>query len=200
MKRALTWVAALAMLVAAWVISGETPDGEQRIDDPFPVTARVGEAVTSDNLGVTVHDVRLTDRLSTGGWSADGTWLVVSLDAWLVRREPASLKLGYLVVGERTFLASERVATYDVDASLSGSGLHTGIPRTGTLVFELPADIASDPDAANASLQLSLGTPLPALSPRQNQRGAAVAEFAVDLTALPHDTTTALPDTSWTTP
>ena len=127
MKRALTWVAALAMLVAAWVISGEAPDGEQRIDDPFPVTARVGEAVTSDNLGVTVHDVRLTDRLSTGGWSADGTWLVVSLDAWLVRREPASLKLGYLVVGERTFLASERVATYDVDASLSGSGLHERI-------------------------------------------------------------------------
>lgn len=200
MKRVLSWTTALAMLVAAWFVSGATPDGEQRIDDPFPVTAREGQPTTSDNLGVLVHDVHLSDRISTGGWYSEGTWLVVSLDAWLVHREPASLKLGYLIVGDRAFLASERVANYDLDASLGGLGLHTGIPRTGTLVFELPGDIASDPDAADASLQLSLGTPLPALSPTQNQRGTAVVELDVDLTALPHETATTLPDTSWTTP
>lgn len=200
MKRAGAWLLALAMLVAAWFVSGETPDGEQRLHDPFPVAGALGETVVADNLGVTVHDARFADRVSTGGWSADGTWLVVTLDAWLVHREPAGLGRAYLVVGDRTFLASERIAAYDADAAIAAWSLHVGIPQTGTLAFELPDDIATDADAAAATLQLSLGRAYPNLSAAQNQQGGAVVELPVDLPALEHDATVALPKTVWTRP
>lgn len=199
MRRILPWLVTVALLVGAWLIAGATPDGEERLADPFPVAAQLGEPLEADNLGVTVHDVRLTEKISTGGWHAEGTWLVVSLDAWLVQREAASLKRAYLIVGERSFLASERVAAYDSDAALSGWGLHVGIPQSGTLQFELPDGIADDPDAAHAVLQLALGTPLSALSPAQNQQGAAVAELAIDLTAVARADEIELPDTSWST-
>lgn len=198
MKAAGAWVVAVAMLVAAWWLAGATPVGEQRMLDAFPVRATWGEPVEADNLGTTVHGARLADRLTTGGWAADGRWLVVDLDAWIVRREPASLGLAYLVVGERTFLVSERVKGYDPGAALNGWGLHTGIPQTGTLVFELPAEITADPAAADAVLQLSLGVPLSGRSPVQNQQGGTVVEIPVDLTSLPHDAVIELPATSWT--
>lgn len=200
MRRAATWLTAGAMLVAAWLVSGATPDGEQRITDPFVVPARLDEPVVADNLGLTIRDVRLADRVTTGGWFAEGRWLVVTLDAGLRHREPATLGLGYLVVGDRTFQVSERVKNYDADASLSGRGLHVGIPQSGTLVFELPEDIAADDAAARAVLQLAVGAPFANLSPTQNQRGTAVVEMPVDLTALAHDAEVALPDTTWTTP
>ncbi|MFM9816171.1 hypothetical protein ACKI16_47800, partial [Streptomyces scabiei] len=79
------------------------------------------------------------------------------------------------------------VKGYDADAALNGWGLHTGIPQTGTLVFELPAEITADPAAADAVLQLSLGIPLGGRSPAQNQQGGTVVEIPVDLTSLPHD-------------
>ena len=144
--------------------------------------------------------MRLTDRVATGGWSADGRWLVVSLDVWLVHREPGSLGLAYLRVGDRTFLASERVKAYDPDAALNGWGLHVGIPQTGTLVFEMPDDIAADAAASAAVLELALGTPLAALSPTQNQAGGAVVTLPLDLTTLESVAETLLPDTEWTNP
>lgn len=198
MRAAAAWVVAVSMIVAAWWIAGATPDGEQRMLDPFPVRATWGQTVEADNLGVTVHGARLADRVATGGWSADGRWLVVDLDAWIVRREPAALGLAYLLVGDRTFLASERVADYDADASLGGWGLHAGIPQTGTLVFELPEDITDDPAAADAVLQLALGRPLAGRSPQQNQQGGTVVEIPVDLTAVAHQDLIDLGTTTWT--
>lgn len=200
MTRAVSWIIALAMVVAAWFVAGATPDGEQRLADPFPVVAELGEPIDADNLAVTVHEVQRADRVSTGGWFAEGTWLVVSLDAALIEREPASLGLAYLRVGDRTFLASERVKAYDPDAAISGWGLHVGIPQSGTLVFELPPDIAGDDRAAEAVLQLSVGTPLPGLSPSENQQGSAVIELPVDLTTLERAAEFALPDAAWTNP
>lgn len=199
MRRVAPWLVALTMLVAAWFVAGATPDGEQRIADPFPVTAQLGEPVDADNLAVTIHEVTLADRVSTGGWFAEGTWLVVSLDAALIHREPAALGIAYLTIGDRTFLASERVKAYDPDASINGWALHVGTAKNGTLVFELPADISADDHAADAVLQLSLGTPLPGLSPAQNQQGTAVVAVPLDLTSLEPVAEVELPNTTWTT-
>lgn len=195
--RVLPWIAGVAMLVAAWFVSGATPDGEQRLTDPFPVTATPGQTIEADNLGVTVRDVRFADRVTSGGWYAEGRWLVVELDAWLVHREPASLRVAYLRIGDRSFLSSERVRAYDPDAELGGWSLHVDVPQSGSIAFELPDDILDDADATRATLQLALGVPLASLSPAQNQHGAAVVELPLDLTSLHHETEIALPETEW---
>lgn len=200
MRRAVPWLVALTMLVAAWFVAGATPEGEQRMVDPFPVAAHLNEPVSADNLAVTIHEVTLADRVSTGGWFAEGTWLVVSLDAALIHREPASLGIAYVSVGDRTFLASERVKAYEPDASINGWGLHVGTANSGTLVFELPLDIVDDAGASTAMLQLTLGTPQAGLSPSENQQGAAVIELPLDLTSLERVAETELPDTAWVTP
>ena len=193
MRRFMPWL-------AAWSGAGAPPDGEPRRAAPRPVAAALATPVEADNLTVTVQDVQLADRIAAGAWFAEGTWLVVSLDAALIESEPPKLTNVYLRVGERTFLASERVAAYDSDAALGGWGLHVGIPQTGTIVFELPDDIAADDSAATAVLQLALGTPLGNLSPQENLQGAAVIELPVDLTSVDAVSEIELPDTSWTTP
>lgn len=200
MSRVVTWTVALAMLVAAWFVAGATPDGEERIGDPFPVAAELGEPVVADTLAVTVQSVRLAERVEAGGWFADGTWLVVTLDASLVGRAPMALRNVYLRVGERSFLASERVRGFDADAALDGRVLHVGIPQSGTLVVELPVDITADAHASEAALQLAVGTAVQASSPDQNHAGAAVVELPVDLTALDRTDVIELPETTWTTP
>ncbi len=200
MTRVVPWITAAAMLIAAWFVAGATPDGEQRLADPFPVAAELGVPVEADNLAVTVRDVRLADRVSTGGWFAEGLWLVVSLDAALVDREPDALRNAYLRVGDRSFLASERVRYFDAAAAIDGQGLHVGIPQTGSLVFEVPQGIIDRSDASEAVLQLALGTALGSLSPDQNHQGIAVIELPVDLTTLPRAGEIELAETEWTTP
>lgn len=200
MTRVVPWITALAMLVAAWFVAGATPDGEQRLADPFPVTAETGVAVEGDNLAVTVHEVRLADRVSAGGWYAEGVWLVVTIDAALTEREPAVLRNCYLRVGERSFLASERLRYFDAEAAIDGQGLHVGIPQTGSLAFELPEDIVETSGASSATLQLALGSAIASLSPDQNHQGISVIELPVDLTALTLVGEVEITGTEWTMP
>jgi len=197
-KPAVAWLCGVAMVVAAGFVAAATPDGEQRIADAFRSSAQVGEVAESDGLVVLVNGMQLADGVSYDGWRAEGTWLVVGLDAWLTRSELGGvLGRAYLTVGERTYLASERPRSYDQSATIDGFGLHVGTPRTGELVFELPTDIASTAGADHAVLQLSTGTALVGLSPRENQQGAAVIEFTVDLTTLARVDDLALAGTTW---
>lgn len=188
MKRALGWTAGVAFVAASWFVAAATPAGEDRLADPFVVTADVGESVTGRNIGATVHEMTIADRVTYDGWFGEGTWLVVNLDAWAIETEsPGALSGVYLVIGERTFRASERPGSYDTEASLFRTGLHLGIPQTGSLAFELPADVLED----QGTLQLAISDFLDADS---------VIEVPVDFAALPHTDEVALTGTGWANP
>lgn len=184
----LAWPVGLALVVAAWFVAGATPDGEDRITDPFPVAAEIGARAEGRNLGVIVQEVTLADRVSSGGWHAEGTWLVIGLDAWTIQTEsPGSLGAAFLVIGDRTFRASERPGNYSPEASLLRTGLHLDLPQSGSLAFEVPADVVDD----HGTLQLALSEQLWADS---------VIEVQLDLAALAHVAELELPVTEWATP
>lgn len=188
MRRWAAWSIGLAFVVLAWFVAGATPDGEDRLTDPFPVPAEIGETAEGRNLGVIVHGVTVADRVTSGGWHAEGTWLVVDLDAWTIRTEsPGALGAALLTVGDRTFRASERPGNYSASASLLRTGLHLDLPQSGSLAFELPADAVDD----RGTLQLAIA---------ETMSGDSVIEVEIDLAALTPVAELELPATEWTTP
>lgn len=187
MKRWLGAGAAIALLVGAWFVARATPDGEARLSDPFPVTAAVGSAVEGRNIGVRVNELTLADRITAGGWFAEGTWLVVDLDAWAVRTEsPAALQMTTLVIGDTTYTASERPDFTVSGSTLRDAGLFLDHPRTGAVVFELPSTIGT----AHGTLRLALFTDV----------ADSVIELPVDFSSVAHADELALPEPDWATP
>lgn len=146
MRPWLVWTIGIALIAAAWAVVQVTPE-DAAAEAPFAVRAAVGEEATGRALSVTVTDVRLGDRAVAGGWRAEGTWVVVDLRAQALREEQGSL-LGHaaLVIDGTTYRASER------PASMFRSPLAVGIPREGSIAFELPADLAD----RSGTLQLAL--------------------------------------------
>lgn len=147
--RVLPWLLTLVLLAAAWTIVKVTlPDSAMQ--EPFERTASIGEPATARNLVVTVTDVRAARRVQDAeGWSADGTWLVVDLEAASrVTQVGALLGIAELKIGDRVFSATERGTTFHRQA------LITGVPRSGSLAFEVPADALS----GTATLQLGAPT------------------------------------------
>lgn len=188
-QRLTGWLIALALLAAAWFVAWTTPDGEARMTDPFPVAATVGDTAAGRNLGVTVHSATIADRVTLGGWYAEGTWLVVDLEAWArVTESPGALEPVTLVVGDRTFRVSERPGSYALGSALFAAPLHIDIPQSGSLAFEL----AEGTDAAHdATLRLAVG---------QNDIADSVIEVPLDLAALPHADEVALSEKAWVNP
>lgn len=134
-RRGATWAVGAALVAAAWGVAAITPpDGAE--ESPFVVPAEVGERAAGRNIAVTVHGVTRTESVRSGDWSADGNWVVVDLDAEAVLSEyGALLELATLEVDGRTFGASER------PDSLLRAPLSVGVPVSGGLAFELPADV-----------------------------------------------------------
>lgn len=178
MKRGLQWTIGAGLVVAAWLVAAVTPPEDAR-EAPFPVRAVIGETATGRNIQATITSVQRADRVSTEKWSADGNWLVVHLAAEAVVSEPAALSSATLTVGDRTFTASER------PDSFASAPLAVGIPRSGSLAFELPPDL----DEGEALLTLGL---------RADPRLDSVIELPLDLAALPHPPAIALHRTDWT--
>ena len=83
-----------------------------------------------------------------------------------------------LVVDDLTFRASER------PESLFRSDLSVGIPRAGSIAFEIPAELVDRP----AVLRLATD---------DDTRLDSVMEIAVDLGALERDGEAELADTGW---
>lgn len=145
MSRAAGWLAGIALVVAAWFVLFLTPDDTAR-DAPFAVAAAVGEHAEGRNIAVTVTDLRLSEGISgtaQGGalWSADGTWFIVDLDAEarVSSEKRRTLQLSTLTFPDGTvYSASER------PDSLRSAALIAGVPRSGALAFELPADLPGD--------------------------------------------------------
>jgi hypothetical protein len=135
MNRWATWGIGAALVAAAWGVALVTP-AEDAEEAPFPVTVALGERGAGRNVAVTVTDVRRAEAVTAGDWSARGNWLVVDLEAEAVLSEfGALLALATIDLDGRTFRASER------PESMLRGPLSVGIPRTGSIAFELPEDV-----------------------------------------------------------
>lgn len=182
-KHVLVWLATAALLVCAWGVSKATlPDDAPNA--PFPTVAQIGEQASTRNLVATVTDVRLADRVTdVKGWSAEGTWLVVDLEAATgVTQDLSTLSLAELTIGERTFSATDRGTTF-VEHPLV-----TGVPRAGSLAFELPEDAVGD----RATLRLGV----PGAGGGEIRRDAVI-DLPLDLAALPVEAEVLLDENGW---
>ncbi|CAH0247525.1 hypothetical protein SRABI76_03157 [Microbacterium oxydans] len=178
-KTILVWSLTLVLLAAAWGISKATlPDDASTL--PFPAATEVGETVTTRNLAVTVTDVHVANRVRDAAeWSADGSWVVVDLEAaGVLTQDEGTLALAQLVIGDRTFGATDRGTTF-LDQRLV-----TGVPRSGSLAFELPED------ALAGTATLRLGTA------REVQLDDVI-ELTIELGSLPVDAEVALDENGW---
>lgn len=176
------WTITLVLLAGAWLLVKATlPEGATQA--PFPTAATIGEPASARNLVVTVTDVHTARRVTdSAGWSADGTWLVFDIDASSVVKEGV---LGHmkLFIGDRTFSATDRGVTF------ARHRLMTGVPQSGSLAFELPADALSD----TATLQLGLFSGDDGTVPLDG-----VIELDIDLDEVPVEAEVGLQENGWT--
>lgn len=131
------WPIGVGLVVAAWFVALATP-GEEQAQAPFRVTATLGEQAVGRNIAVTVTDVRRASGVDAGGWSTEGNWLVIDVDAQSVLSE-AGASLGHAMVE----IDGVRFSASDRPLSLVDHPLATGIPVTGSLAFELPDELTS---------------------------------------------------------
>lgn len=161
LRRAAPWAGAAVLLVAAWGVGVATPP-EYAIEPAHVVTAQIGEEAGGRNIVATVTDARAARMASTPKWQAPGTWLIVDLDVAAVVSSTAGLRGVTLQVGDLTFRASERME------SLFQQSLVAGVPRSGSVAFELPDG------ALTGSAILSLST-------SSDTRGDSVIQVPIDL-------------------
>lgn len=177
----MVWTAAVVLLVAAGVVVRITPPTDIDVD-PFVVGGALDQRIQARSLAVTVSDPRVADRAVAGGWSADGTWLVVDVVAeGLVTEEDALLDHAVVTVDGLTIRASER------PDSLWRQTLSVGVPRVGSLAFELPEG-AGDGDAVLE------------IAGDDDTRLDTVIRIPLDLAAAPHTAETELQTNGWATP
>jgi len=181
-KRAAPWLITAALLAAAWLVALVTPD-DSASADPFIVPVTIGEEAVGRDFSVTVQDVALADAVTGAkGWSAEGTWLVVELDAETnLDQYGMSFKGATLIIDGQSFRASERVPSF------LSTQLVTGVSQSGALAFELPDD-ARD---STAVLQLSA---------REDTRVDSIAELEIDLGELTPVADAEIRETDWTHP
>ena len=178
LPRWVAWSVGAGLVVVAWFVALVTP-GEEQIQAPMPLTAAVGEEAVGRNLAATITDVRRTSELHAGDWSAEGNWIVVDLDVASVASEDlVNLNHAELIVDGVRYGASDR------PDSLLRQSLSAGVPTSGGLAFELPADL----DSGTATLELALSS-----DPRLDSM--IVVDF--DLGALPAASSDELPETGW---
>lgn len=177
----LAWTLTAALLAGAWALNAITLDDEAAFSD-IVTTGETGEPVIADNLEVVVTDVHAARSVvDANGWSADGTWVVVDIDAAAVdSQDAAAIRLAELVIGDRLFTASERPVS-----ARQAIPLVPGVSRSGSLAFELP------PDALVGTATLRLGTTtIGALRP--------VAEIPLALDDLAVEQQVQLDENGWT--
>lgn len=174
------WAIGAALVAAAWGVAAITP-GDDASQSPFPVDAEVGERAVGRNIALTVLDVQRAETLRAGAWAADGNWVIIDLDVEAVVSEFGSLlQLATLEVDGRTFGASER------PDSLLRSALSVGIPRSGSLAFELADEVTG------GTAVLRLGE---AIDPRLD----SIILLEIDLAEIPMEREVTMEPTVWST-
>lgn len=175
----LRWLTGIGFVAAAWVVMALTPPVDAR-EAPFAVIAEIGEPATGRNIEVTVTALHRASTATAQEWQAEGNWLVVDLDAAaVISDQAASLREVTFTIDGRTFSASER------PDSILDESLLVGVPRSGSVAFELPAELT----AGSGILTFALST---------DSRLDSVIELAVDLDELPVEREVVLEPTEWT--
>lgn len=180
MKRALPWLLGAALVLGAGLVTAVTPSDEDVVG-PITVHGHAGETVAARTIIATVTDATFADEVVESAWSAEGNWLVITLDASAATTEvDAAIQLATLAVDDRVFQASERPST-----SLRGTALRVGTETTGTLSFELPTEL----DSGAAELRLSPGYSTPELDD--------LVVISIDLDDLPRVSSADLVAPGW---
>lgn len=182
MKRTTPWLITAALLAGAWLIALVAP-GDDASVAPFIVPAVIGEEAVGREFTLTVQDVQLAEHVSgSKGWSADGTWLVVDLDAEANHEQYGMLLAGAtLRIADQSFRASERMD------SMLRSALVPGVSKSGTLAFELPESALSN-------------TGILQLSTNDDTRADSVVELEIHLDELTPVAEADILATDWTNP
>lgn len=175
------WGITIVLLAATWAVNTVALPYDSD-EASFPVRTNVGHHATAGNLSLTVTDVHAARSITDSkGWSADGTWLVVDVDAAAVQSQSgSSLTFAELTIGDRTFSATERG-----DTLFNTGALIPGVMRHGSLAFELPTGALE----GQATLQLAN---------TQRVEDNSVIEVPIDLGGLTVEDSVTLPETGWT--
>ncbi|WP_285137373.1 hypothetical protein [Microbacterium sp. lyk4-40-TSB-66] len=175
------WAIGAALVALAWGVVQITPS-DDAATEPFAVPVAVGETALARAFEVSVTDPRLGTRATAGSWSAEGTWLVVDVTATARYDEMNALLLhAELMVDGVAYRASER------PASIFRQPLAVGVPRSGSLAFELPAA------AVDRTGSLTLGL-------SDDTRLDSLVEVPIDLGSLTRQADVELTPTGWATP
>jgi hypothetical protein len=179
MRQWAVWAVGVALLAAAWIVVAETPDDEVS-EQPFEVVASAGEAALAREFEVTLTNPRLGERaVDARGWSADGTWFVVDVEAEARFTERlVSLPSVWLVIDGVRYRASERPSSF-LDAQLE-----VGLPQSGSFAFEVPEGLAT----RSAAVELGADT---------DTRLDSVVTLPVDLGSLEPLAEVELTSTGW---
>lgn len=134
--RVITAIVLLALASLAFTLA---PNEEQR-QAPMETTIEVGGTGMGRNIEATVHDVRLAEVAETDSYDpwigeTDGVWIIV--DATVASGVSPVLMQSWLTVDGLTYDASGRPE----DDTIVGSFISPGIPRSGSVLFEVPLDI-----------------------------------------------------------
>lgn len=133
-------IAAIVLLALASLAFTLAPNEEQR-QAPMETTIEVGGTGMGRNIEATVHDVRLAEVAQTDTFEpwigeTNGVWVIV--DATVASGVNPVLMQAWLTVDGLTYDASGRPE----DASIVGDFISPGIPRSGSVLFEIPREIA----------------------------------------------------------
>lgn len=189
MSRLTTWLATIVLLLAAGVVSAIAPPDDAEIA-PFIVRGHIGESVEGRDIVATTTDVRTStmvtgaaDSMSDEPWTSEGNWLVVDLNVASVTGPrivyitgAVTLDNAVFVLDGRDYRATERTP------SMLNERLHPGIPRHGSLAFELPA---------------LTGAGVLHLSTSSDTRMDSVLEIPIDLDALTPISETEIIEAEW---
>lgn len=141
----LGWTAGAAMIATSAALVAVIP-APNTDPAPFVVTVAQGERGVGRNIDITVVDVRRTDEISVdsySNWRATGNWLVVDVDAAaVVTQTGATFSGAQFLIDGKTYTASNRP---DSLSTLLQKSLLPGVPRRGSIVFELPESMTSGP-------------------------------------------------------
>jgi len=140
LRRAAPWALSVVLVAAAWGLT-QVQKHEDAPYESFVSSTTVGERAETRNLSVTVTEVHAARSVSDGQrWRAEGTWLVVDFDAAALDDQfGALLATTDLRLGDRTYSATERGDT------AKSMVLVTGVPRHGSIAFELPEGALTGP-------------------------------------------------------
>jgi len=165
----------VGILTVAGLVLHSAPDRDLQ-QSAIPVQGALGESASGRNIRATVHSVAVTESVTAGnGWAGTtpGIWVVadVTVEA-VVDDQGATLGTAVLRIGDLVYTASTRPQT----ATVAGRGLATGIPLTGPLMFEVPADVVSSATSGSSTIELAVAS---------DPRVDSLLVVPVDLAELP---------------